>query len=248
MFISANFLSINYGVDDAIAKFFVDRQPPANNLYWHQKLMYLRLEPGWLFIPLIVDLLFKAGIDKKQLLSEEFVSLMEHVGHISAEEELKHITKEEALNKYIGLVEHNHKNDSFYNNLIDFIKGGHNNPFSSLSTPFKALHRGDAFLFSLCALEFDEIVQQKLIQYWVALISTLLLLDDAEDIEIDRSSGDDNAFLESGLSKEGIEEIKKIVQKNLQLISGLNNIMAIKLDKKFKALTDKPHLQPLLNL
>lgn len=122
MFVSANFLSINYGIDDSIAKFFVDRQPPANNLYWHEKLMYLRTEPGWLFIPLIVDLLYKAGIDKRQLLSEEFVSLMEQIGHISAEEELKHITKEDALNKYIGLVKNSHKNHSFYINVVDFYE------------------------------------------------------------------------------------------------------------------------------
>jgi hypothetical protein len=248
MFVSANFLAINYGVDDAIAKFFVDRQPPANNLYWHEKLMYLRTEPGWLFIPLIVDLLFKAGIDKKQLLSEGFVSLMEQIGHISAEEELKHITKEEAITKYIDLVKHNHKNISFYNNVVDFMKGGHSNLFTSVSTPFKALHRGDAFLFSLCALDFDESLQQKVVQYWFALISTLLLLDDAEDMEVDKTSGDENAFLESGLSKEGIEKVQEMVKQNLQLISGINKVMAIKLDQKFKALSEKPHIQPLLNL
>jgi hypothetical protein len=56
MFVSAGFLGIQYGVDDKIGKFFVDRDPPAENLYWKDKLMYLRVEPGWLFIPLIVEL------------------------------------------------------------------------------------------------------------------------------------------------------------------------------------------------
>jgi hypothetical protein len=91
-------------------------------------------------------------------------------------------------------------------------------------------------------------MQQKLVQYWFALISTLLLLDDAEDLEVDRTSGDENAFLESGLSKEGIDNIKQMVKQNLQLISGINKVMAIKLDQKFKGLTEKSHLQPLLNL
>ena len=247
MFVSASFLSINYGIDDAIATFFVDRQPPANNLYWHEKLIYLRLDPGWLFIPLITDLLYKAGVDKKQLLSEEFVSLMEQIGHISALEETKQITREEALNQHINLVKTNHKNEVFYNNIVDFMKGGNNNPFSSYATPFKALHRGDAFLFSLCALQFDENLQVKLVQYWFALISTLLLLDDAEDMEVDKTTGDENAFLESGLTRDGIEQVKEMVKQNLQLISGINKIMAIKLDQKFKALTAKAHIQPLLN-
>ena len=248
MFVSANYLSINYGVDDKISKFFVDRQPPADNLYWHGKLMYLRPEIGWLFIPLIVDLLFKSGISKQQLLSEEFVGLMEQFGHISAKEELKHITHEQALEKCFALVEGNCKNETYFNNLLDFMKGGHNNFFAQVSTPFKALHRGDAFLFSLCALDIDESIQQEVVQYWFALISTLLLLDDAEDMEIDKSSGDENAFLESNLTKEGIEKIKALVKQNLQIITGINRIMAIKLDQMFVALSEKPHIQPLLNL
>ena len=68
MFISTDFLAIKFGVDDAIARFFVDREPPANNLYWKDKLLYLRPAPGYLFIPLIVDLLFKIGIERQQLL------------------------------------------------------------------------------------------------------------------------------------------------------------------------------------
>ena len=39
MFISSAYLSINYGVDDKIATFFVDREPPVNNLYWTGKLI-----------------------------------------------------------------------------------------------------------------------------------------------------------------------------------------------------------------
>jgi hypothetical protein len=48
MFVSSNFLAIHYGVNDTIAKFFVDREPPINNLYWKDKLLYLRHE--WLLI------------------------------------------------------------------------------------------------------------------------------------------------------------------------------------------------------
>ena len=248
MFVSANYLSINYGIDDTISKFFVDRQPPVDNLYWHGKLMYLRPEIGWLFIPLIVDLLFKSGISKQQLLSEEFVSLLEKVGHTSAEEELKQISHQQALEKYMALVGDNYKNVTYYNNLVDFMKGGQKNFFAEVSTPFKALHRGDAFLFSLCALDIDESIHQKVVQYWFALISTLLLLDDAEDMEVDKSSGDENAFLEIDLSKDGIEKIKVLVKQNLQIISGINRIMAIKLDEMFVTLSNKPHIQALLNL
>jgi hypothetical protein len=247
MFVSAGFLGINYGVDDKIAKFFVDREPPKNNLYWKDKLMYLRFEPGWLFIPLIVDILFRLGIQRSHLISEEFVGLMEKIGHITALEETKQITSEQATEQYIQLSKDNCKNESFRKNLLDFAIGGTNNSFVKLITPFKALHRGDAFLFSLCALEFDENLQEKIVEYWFALISTLLLLDDAEDLEIDRANGDDNAFLETNFTAKGTGVLKEMVRRNLQLLSSLNRPMALMLDKKYKALESKPHLKQFLN-
>lgn len=247
MFVSANFLAMNYGVDDAIARFFVDRQPPVDNLYWQGKLMYLRTEPGWLFIPLIVDLLFKTGIDKEQLLSEEYVSLMEKIGHISAKEELKQITKNEALIEYNNLVKYHYQNNSFYCNIVDFMEGGDNNPFTLASTPFKALHRGDAFLFSLCALRFDQILAKSLVENWFALISTLLLLDDAEDVDIDKSNGDENAFLESSQIKMGSATMQIMIKNNLQRISKLNKVMAKKLDQRILSIIDKPQIKPYLN-
>lgn len=247
MFVSADFLGIQFGVDDKIAKFFVDRQPPVNNLYWKDKLLYLRSQPGWLFIPLIVDLLFKLGIGREQLLSEAFIGLMENIGHISAEEELKIITKEEALKKLIQLVEGNCKSELFYNQLVDYMRGLPHNSFAKLATPYKALHRGDAFLFAICSLEFNQDLQEKIVQYWFALISSLLLLDDAEDIEIDKLANDENAFIESGLNKKGVEDLKQMIMKHIQMISLLNRTMATKLDKSYKDLLNKPHIQQLLN-
>jgi hypothetical protein len=247
MFVSANFLAINYGVDDTIAKFFVDREPPANNLYWHEKLMYLRPEPGYLFIPLIVDLLYKLGISKAELLHEDFVSLMESVGHISALEETKQISSAEALERCTTLVSNNCKNETYYKTLLGYAVAETDNDIYTLRTPFKALHRGDAFLFSLCALTFSDEKIAQLVQYWFALISTLLLLDDAEDIDVDESNKDDNAFLEAGLNAHGINAIKQLVTHNLQLIDKLNKPMAVTLDKKFKIMATKPRLASFIN-
>lgn len=247
MFISSGFLGIQYGIDDKIARFFADREPPQNNLYWKDKLMYLRPEPGWLFIPLIVDLLYKCGIDRDQLLSPRFVGLMEDIGHISAQEESRQITHEQALEFCNNLVKTNHTDDEYLHHLIDFVSGGTDNPFSGLTTPFKALHRGDYFLFSLCALQFEPALATKLVQYWFALISTLLLLDDADDLINDQKNGDPNAFIECGLQKEGIERIKQLVSSNLKFIAALNKSMAAKLDQGFVSLQKIPYINQLLN-
>lgn len=247
MFISTGFLGIHYGVDNKIAKFFVDRDPPANNLYWKDKYLYLRPSPGYLFIPLIVDILFKLGIDRQQLLSDEFLNCLEQTGHISALEETKQINNAEALEQCIALAKEQCKNEKWLTAVVNYFRGTADNIFTRLTTPFKALHRGDVFLFSLSALEFPEEMFEKIAQLWFSLISTLLLLDDAEDIDEDRANNEENAFLESGLDKEGIEHVKKLLSHNLKVLSSINSIMAKKLDKQFVELIEKPHIRPLIN-
>lgn len=234
MFISSTFLEINYGIDSKIAHFFVDRTPPANNYYWQGKLLYLRPAPGYLFIPLIVDLLHRLGIDKQQLLSESFVATMEHVGHISALEEMKQITNTEAIFKSAKLVENQCINKNWYNNLLDYFNCKMPNFFTPLSVFIKALQRGDLFLFSVCALAFPAELSEKIAAQWFALISTLLLLDDAEDLENDKETGDENAFLESGLTAEGLKRIDDLVTGNLQIIYALNPSIALQLEKQYK--------------
>ncbi|MDB5247928.1 MAG: hypothetical protein JWQ40_2322 [Segetibacter sp.] len=247
MFISASFLKINYGIDEMIAAFFVDREPPVDNLYWKGKLLYLRPTPGYLFIPLIVDLLYKLGIDRKQLLSEEFVGVMEQVGHISALEETGEITVDDAIQRCSDLVKDSCKNKRWHSSLLDFLYNGESNFFNPLSIPFKALHRGDLFLFSLSVLEFTSDMGDKIAEYWFALISTLLLLDDVEDIETDTKTGQPNAFLESGFDAAGIETIFEWVRRSVERLATLNQTMAHELHEQFTQLVNQPHILKRLN-
>ena len=147
MFVSKGFLNKQYGVDEQIAKFFADREPPKNNLYWHEKYLYLQPTPGYLFMPLAIDLLYKLGIDKERLLSEAFVSCMEQVGHISALEETKQITSDEAIAKCREVALQNCKNEKWLTVVTAYFNQAADNLLSPLATPYKALHRGDMFLF-----------------------------------------------------------------------------------------------------
>lgn len=247
MFISANFLSIQFGLNDGIAKFFVDREPPKNNLYWKDKLLYLRQEPGYLFIPIIVDTLYKLGIDKAVLLGDEYVQLLEKIGHIAALQEVEQISHEQAVEQCIALTQSVAKNQHFYAALIDYSKGNSNNFIKPFCTPFNALHRGDIFLFSLVVLDFDNALAEKIIQFWFAIISSFLLLDDADDIEKDRINNHENAFLESGLDKAGIDQIKHLLSANLRLLQTINIPLAKGIDKLFIKMAELPTIQQYLN-
>ncbi len=247
MFISADYLGINYGVDDKIAHFFVDREPPVNNLYWHEKLLYLRPAPGYLFIPLVVDLLFRLGINKQDLLSEKFIGTMEQIGHISALEETKKISYQNAIVQCSELVRPVSVNHAWLQEVNDYFNGGNDNILNSLATPFKALHRGDVFLYSLSAMQFSESLFKKIGEQWFALISTLLLLDDAEDLQSDMKTGEENAYLESGLNQEGIEKVTALVKYSVKKIFPLNSVLSWELDRQFTELIKMPHIHKLLN-
>ncbi len=242
MFISSEYLEIYYGVDGKIARFFVDREPPADNLYWKGKELYLRPAPGYLFIPLIVDLLYKLGIERQQLLSEEFAAAMEQIGHISALEETKQIPAEEAIKQCGELVKETCKNKDWYNNVSDYLTGKDANFFTGLAVPFKALQRGDLFLFALCALQFSKELYEKIAAQWFALISTLLLLDDADDIQADKETGDENAFLESGMTAQGFKKITDLVNDSLQKLNILNPAMSLQLKKQYTDYIEKSEL------
>ncbi len=247
MFISSDFLGIEYGVDDTIGRFYVDREPPVNNLYWHKKLLYLGREPGWLFIPLIADLFYRSGITRNQLISDDFVLLMEAIGHLSALEETQQATHQQTIDACTKLVEGKCKSQTYFSHLTDYINGGTNNPFAQFTMPYKALHRGDYFLFSICALVCTDGLAEKLVKNWFALIGTLLLLDDAEDIKRDQQSGDLNAFVESGMDKKGVEDILKMVKENLAVIRQVSRPMARKLDDSLIKLLEIPLINSFLN-
>ena len=246
MFLTANAIVNEFGIEDTIAKFFVDREPPKENLYWKDKQLYLRAQPGYIFLPLIVDLYYKQGLSLPELLSEKFITTLEKIGHYSAEEEFGIISKESAIKECIRLVDQN-TDEHFLNAVIDYLNGAENE-ISTLTTPFKSLHRGDLFLFSISVLKCSDAKKLELVQTWFALISTLLLLDDSEDYESDLENADENAFIESGSNQEGFDKIKKQLAKNLDHIKSINVAMANGLHRKFISLADKPGIKEYLNV
>jgi len=247
MFLSAEALEIDYGIDQAIAKFFVDREPPANNLYWKGKELYLRPQPGYIFLPAIVDLYFRSGISKEILLGKEFVEALEQIGHFAAEQEAGIITKVEAVKKCTEFVRGSAKDVSFLNAIADYLNGKENF-ISAIATPFPALHRGDYFLFAICLLPINNIKQVELIKIWFALITTLLLMDDGEDFEEDLRNKDENAFIESGADKAGFEKLMALLSANLRFLRTINATLEHKLHKGFTKVSEKPFITQYLNV
>ena len=105
MFISARQLNRAMGVDMNIARFFVDRPVPQNNSFWKGKLLYIGFGNGYVSIPVYYDLLFRIGIDLKQLLAEEHILFMEKLMHYAILQERREISVQEELNCHQGIIE-----------------------------------------------------------------------------------------------------------------------------------------------
>lgn len=242
MFLSAQALAIEYGIDDRIAKFFVDREPPKDNMYWKDKLLYLRSRPGYIFLPLITDLYYRSGLPLEKLLSEDFIDVLEKIGHYAAQEEYKLISYEEVNRLCREFASENCSNKEILEEVGNYFDGK-KNQIDQLTKPFKALHRGDVFMYALCFLDIDKTKFLELVKTWFALISILLLMDDSEDYITDMRSGDENAFVESGSTKEGFAEIKNMIGESLGHIRSVNQAMAYALQQKLSLITEKPGLE-----
>jgi hypothetical protein len=81
-------------------------------------------------------------------------------------------------------------------------------------------------------VNFSEELFEKVTEQWFALISTLLLLDDAEDLESDLATGEENAYIESGLNADGLHRINVLLQVSLEKIALVNPTMAAELGRQ----------------
>src|SRR5215467_12513207 len=97
MYTSVKELNLQMGVDAQIARFFVDRKVPENNIFWKDRLLYVSGGNGFTFIPVYYDLLFRTGIPKEDLLAEQHVQFMERVMHFATLLEFKLISYDDHL-------------------------------------------------------------------------------------------------------------------------------------------------------
>src|ERR1044072_972055 len=144
MFTSKEHLHFNLGVDLEIAAFFVDRKVPSDNMYWKNRYLYVAGGTGFLFIPLFFDLQFRMGIDKKLVLDETYIQLMEDVLDSAARYEFEQISFEEHIRNCRQLMKNKIKNENLYNDLVNYFTNEDLKPYKNIGPFSKALNRGDS--------------------------------------------------------------------------------------------------------
>ncbi len=221
MVVTKHFLAEKLGLDFEIAEFFADRKVPRDNLYWKNRFLYLTFGTGYLFIPVIMDALYKAGVDKKVILDPRRIGRMETAFDIVARHETKKISFETYIDEMAAVFSPYSIHDTLLDGLTRYFKNAEVTEFN-LGTPLPALNRADAFLFTFCDLPVEQDKLAHLIEIWYHVAVTVLMLDDLVDLEDDRKNGEENAVLEAGDNQDAVKKCTAIIENHLAGLKKIN--------------------------
>ena len=246
MFLSAEELTRAFGVDPYIAKTYVDRPVPVGNAYWRGRHLYIPPVTGYLFLPLFSDLCLRCGVPREGLLSEAHLTLAEAVLDSAARQESDgvdfgaHVL--DCLDKARGVD----LNPDLLEALRARFQTGEGPSCLHPRTPFPSLNRADTYLLSLCSISFGRDRIHAVTRAWHSLMPFFLVFDDLSDVREDMESGQENAFLEAGLTREGVERVMDVVDAGLSRVSELNPVLGGWLVAKRKSALVEERLGPLL--
>lgn len=213
MFVSVQQLHHSVGVDEKIARFFVDRKVPADNIFWKNKLLYVGRGNGYISIPVYYDILFRMGIPVSLLLAESHIQFMERVMHFAILVEYKKISFEQQLQQIEQLLAGRVKNKPFFDELTHYLRQPVLRPVGKLGMPVPSLNRADVFLFVLCDLPLTDHQIDLAIEYWYGLHTSYLLMDDIHDYRMDKQEREENSVMELGDGDLGFDRALAILKK-----------------------------------
>jgi hypothetical protein len=247
MFTSKEHLHQNLGVDYDIAQFFVDRKVPQNNRYWKDRYLYVASGTGYLFIPLFFDLQFKCGVGREWVMNEDYIKLMEAILNSAAMYEFEEIGFQEHLANCKTIMTNRIKNNTLYNALLIYFSDEQLRPYGNLGTPSKALNRGDTLLFSLCYLDLNKEVTDKVLKSWYALVPSFLLMDDISDLQQDKEKNEENSVNDFGPGSRGVERAIEFLRDNFKLLKIYNSKLGSHFESSIERKIETPYLHSLLN-
>ena len=219
------YLKKDLGIHPDVIDFLCARQVPENNAYWRGRKNYLSKSPGYLFIPILLDLLLKSNVGVS-VLSELNLLLIEKILHSAACQEegsityLQHHQECRKILQQAGIPEG--EIQKIEESLI-------NRAFTLFPEKYKSLRRANSFLYSAALFpnHYDLFFH-----YWESIMPLFLFLDDLTDLAEDLANKSENCLLDSSSIENNFfilhsiiaESIKPLEIVNSQLYKELNNL------------------------
>jgi len=238
MFVSVDLLHEDMGVDKTIARFFVDRKVPQNNVFWKKRLLYVGRGNGYISIPVYYDILYRLNVPREQLLDEIHVQLMEKIMHYAILVEYAQMSFADQLQSIKHLLTGRIKNEAFYYSLVAYLDQPILLPVGKLGMPIPSLNRADVFLFILCDLPLSDEQIEMAVSYWYSLHPSYLLMDDIYDYRKDKQNNEENSILELGEGSKGFEKAFYLLKKNTENLHNINPVLAGYFEESISSLYD----------
>jgi hypothetical protein len=227
------------GIDEKIARFFVDRKVPSDNIFWKNRLLYVGRGNGYISIPVYYDLLYRLGVPHQTLLAEDHLKLMEQIMHYAILVEFEKISFYQQLQEIKGVLSGRIKNEKFYNELLTYLEQPSLKPSGKLGMPIPSLNRADVFLFVLCDFILTDQQLEHAIAYWYALHTSYLLMDDIYDYKMDKQEREENSVIELGDGKTGFDRAFEMLRRNAEIIRSANPVLADYFEESAAGLYDQ---------
>jgi hypothetical protein len=198
------------------------RSVPKNNEYWKSRSSYLSKSPGYLFIPILLDLFLKSK--SNQSISEEHIQLIEQILHHAAIQERTesgytqlHIDCQNVLQS-IGVSNDEIKRTE---SLVD-------RPFSLFPSKYKSIQRANVFLYSAALFPNDY---DLIFSHWESVMPLFLFLDDLTDLQDDIANKSENCLLDSPNIENNFFELYPLFAESIKPLQKINLKIYQELDR-----------------
>jgi hypothetical protein len=245
MFLTRDDLKLSYGVDLVIGDAFINRAVPVDNLYWQNRKIYIPGSPGYYFMPIYADMLFRLGIEKSVLISDNHFKLNELILHEAAMVEHKHCTWIEHAEKLSTIIQPYAVQTELFQELKAYLvqEKPVQQSGTRLGTPFPSLNRADSYLFTLTALKDTRFNLQLALAGWYALMTYFLILDDLADIQEDLLNNEENAIVDAGLNSSGLHAIQLMIDQSIAVMKVINPVIANRIDHRVSQINLESYFQ-----
>jgi hypothetical protein len=217
------YLECDLGVDQSIIELLCKRPVPKNNEYWKGRNTYLSKSPGYLFIPILLDLFLKSK--SNQPLSEEYLQLIERILHHAARQERTEVSYSlldldcQNILRLIGIGDNEIKKIE-----TDLV----NRPFSLFPPKYKSLHRANSYLYSAVLFPNDY---DLIFAHWESVMPLLLFLDDLTDLHDDIATQAENCLLDSPNIENNFFELYPLFTESIKPLQKVNIKIYKELDR-----------------
>jgi hypothetical protein len=184
------YLETNLGIDRNVIESLCNREVPANNEYWKGRTSFLSQSPGYLFIPILLDLFLKSDLDPC-VLSESHLLLIEDILNSAARQEAQKITYVQHHEECKTIL---HRFGISDQEILKIEQGLVKRPFRLFPSKFKSLQRANTYLYSgaLFPNDYDLIFH-----VWECVMPLFLFMDDLTDLSEDIVIQSENCLLDS---------------------------------------------------